>query len=273
MKYKIACAVVIILTLSYNLSGQTNLSFENWSDKGFYEEPDNWQTTNVFAQVGGLVNCTKAAPHSGQYAVALSAGGFNNYQTFVAQTFAIDKKVGSIRFFYHYSGASTDSALVFVAFFKGRTIYDSIIGSATYFLQNNKTWTMAEENVVWLNSQIPDSATIFFGTSRKQNSDTVFVDDVSLSDYKVNLIKSNLNNLILIYPNPVKGQLTVELKVSDGETIKQISIVDMLGKVVRQQEGSFNKQEINVEDLENGIYTVRVHTSKRQIVKTLNVVN
>jgi hypothetical protein len=273
MKYNRICVLVIILTLCNNLSAQSNLSFENWNVNGLYEEPNDWSTSNVLSKIGGLVNCNKGTPHWGQYAVALSASGINDIPAFVAQSFAIDKRIGSIRFFYQYSGTIADSAAVLVLFFKGRKIIDSLVGNLTYYLPYNRSWTMVEEDIVWLNSQIPDSATIIVSTSKKQNSDTIFVDDLSLSVYKVNLTTSNTNNAILIYPNPVKGQFTVELKGSDGEIIKQVSIIDIQGRIVKQQEVSIMKQEISMEDLENGIYTVQVQTSKRQIVKTINVLH
>lgn len=55
-----------------------------------------------------------------------------------------------------------------------------------------------------------------------------------------------------IYPNPVKAELNV---LTDG-TIEGISIYDMTGRMVRQYND--NRSKVNVQDLPNGIYFVRL---------------
>ena len=55
-----------------------------------------------------------------------------------------------------------------------------------------------------------------------------------------------------VYPNPVKEELNV---LTDGTT-EGISIYDMTGKIVRQYND--NRSKVNVQDLPNGIYFVRL---------------
>lgn len=76
-----------------------------------------------------------------------------------------------------------------------------------------------------------------------------------------------LNNTVTLYPNPVNTVMTV--KATDA--MQQISILDLSGKVVAQFAANGLTQEINVENLKAGIYTIQIATaagnSSKQFVK------
>ena len=55
-----------------------------------------------------------------------------------------------------------------------------------------------------------------------------------------------------VYPNPVKSELNL---VTDGNT-EGVSIYDMTGRAVRQYND--NRTKVNVADLPNGLYFVRL---------------
>jgi hypothetical protein len=72
---------------------------------------------------------------------------------------------------------------------------------------------------------------------------------------------------VSIYPNPVNSIMTVQAT----EAMQQIRIVDLTGKVVAAFVGNGLTQEISVDDLKAGIYTLQVVTtagnSSKQFVK------
>jgi hypothetical protein len=72
---------------------------------------------------------------------------------------------------------------------------------------------------------------------------------------------------VSIYPNPVNSIMTVQAT----EAMQQIRIVDLTGKVVATFVGNGLTQEISVDDLKAGIYTIQVATatgnSSKQFVK------
>lgn len=72
---------------------------------------------------------------------------------------------------------------------------------------------------------------------------------------------------VSIYPNPVNSIMTVQAT----EAMQQIRIVDLTGKVVATFVGNGLTQEISVDDLKAGIYTIQVVTtagnSSKQFVK------
>lgn len=69
-----------------------------------------------------------------------------------------------------------------------------------------------------------------------------------------NTIGENVKNTVSVYPNPVKDILTIE---SDYSDVNEVQIVNTLGQLVKEL--TFEGQaEIDVKDLESGIYFVKI---------------
>ena len=82
------------------------------------------------------------------------------------------------------------------------------------------------------------------------------------------------NNTINVYPNPTKDVLYMECGDYEGEIIK-VSLYNIIGQVVKNMElkGSYNQtQEMNVSDLTNGMYLLRMTDSKQQLIKSKRIV-
>jgi len=74
-----------------------------------------------------------------------------------------------------------------------------------------------------------------------------------------------------IYPNPAQDQITIEF-LATSLTVSNINIYDLSGKVVRSYD--FDKKQssnlnLNVSDLSNGVYLVRIESSKGSAVEKL----
>ena len=63
-----------------------------------------------------------------------------------------------------------------------------------------------------------------------------------------------------IYPNPVKNIL----KVEGQEKISSITITDAAGKIVKQEKGGAQNQEVNVQNLVPGMYFIKINNNKAQ---------
>ena len=86
-------------------------------------------------------------------------------------------------------------------------------------------------------------------------------------------IENNKND-IRVYPNPAANTISVEIKTLDHETIQNVSIIDIQGRVVvSNQTDRLLKQEMNISHLPSGIYNLRISTDKRQFVKRVSVVH
>jgi len=80
--------------------------------------------------------------------------------------------------------------------------------------------------------------------------------------------KNNINNRVLIYPNPAKHTATI--KAND---IKQILITDITGKTIINKKITQQQVNINTLELSNGIYLVKVITKTGISVNKLIVKN
>ena len=69
---------------------------------------------------------------------------------------------------------------------------------------------------------------------------------------------------IIIYPNPANSVLNIAYN-----KIKQITIVDALGKTMMQKEaGGTNNMQLNIEQLQKGIYLIRIIDVKNRVHTT-----
>jgi len=79
------------------------------------------------------------------------------------------------------------------------------------------------------------------------------------------------NSAMLVYPNPNNGNFTLDLSSVKGQ-ISNVKIMNMVGGVVYQekvsQTASFNK-DLNLSNLSEGVYTVRIQTNNGDIVKKM----
>jgi hypothetical protein len=78
----------------------------------------------------------------------------------------------------------------------------------------------------------------------------------------VNVNLFSTNNAITIYPNPVRDELTV----TNTENIENVVIYNALGQVVKQFAVNAEQLQINVSDLQEGIYTLRLQNKNGTMI-------
>ncbi len=65
------------------------------------------------------------------------------------------------------------------------------------------------------------------------------------------------NDVLNIYPNPFSHSVTINVSSSEGK-LKEILLMNMLGKVIIHDESALEKIELDVSNLESGTYLLRV---------------
>ncbi|MFD2890623.1 T9SS type A sorting domain-containing protein [Flavobacterium chuncheonense] len=70
---------------------------------------------------------------------------------------------------------------------------------------------------------------------------------------------NELGSTLAIYPNPVKDVLNVK---TDTENIKSVQIYDVKGRVVKDVIVNQNSSQLNVADLESGVYMIKIVTDQ-----------
>lgn len=93
-----------------------------------------------------------------------------------------------------------------------------------------------------------------------------FLDNFSIlsGNVQTSLLSAENNEIkIMIYPNPVKNRLTI----SNIQNINQIDIFDITGKLLQSYLCHMEKEiQIGVENLNKGIYFIRLNYSEKYIV-------
>lgn len=85
--------------------------------------------------------------------------------------------------------------------------------------------------------------------------------------------KGSLNDIntfdaqIKIYPNPVKNVL--HIKINENMNINSISLINIQGQIIRQYDS--NIQQIDVSDITEGVYFIKVSSLKGNITKQITI--
>jgi len=95
---------------------------------------------------------------------------------------------------------------------------------------------------------------------------TVLIENVTFYVDECADVNEIIENVAAIYPNPASS--TVYIEVNEGYNDLKVTITNVLGQVVKQV---YNSLEINIEDVESGIYFVNVLVDGKQIVKKVVV--
>ena len=83
-----------------------------------------------------------------------------------------------------------------------------------------------------------------------------------LNNEMTGISEENIISTFEVYPNPTSHQLSI---VTDQLNINEVHIIDITGKIVKKIILDLNS--INVADLNNGIYIIRVITEKDALTK------
>lgn len=148
---------------------------------------------------------------------------------------------------YRNSGGLLDGALLWT-----NDVADIVTNAAFYsvFVYNNDVYAVGDNGqpIIWKNGVI---------TSLSNNNGSamgVFI--VPSTNTAINKI-ANVNTLI--YPNPTNNSFVI-----DYNGFIQVKIYDMLGKEILTQNAN-GKTEINISNLSNGIYIVKILSENKVI--------
>ncbi len=76
------------------------------------------------------------------------------------------------------------------------------------------------------------------------------------------VIEENCENTFAIYPNPAKEMLTI---INNSNIVTEVEIVNMVGQVVKRFE-IIDKKELNISDLEGGVYFVEMNGVSMKLI-------
>lgn len=143
--------------------------------------------------------------------------------------------------------------------------------SGTNFSSGTATWSFD-----WTAPAAGSGDVTFYGSFNSTNSSSTTTGDIiSLSSLTVSedlttgiADMGEELNVISVYPNPVTDKIFVK-NTADANAVMDVSILDVNGKVVKQSGNLQNNQAIDLTELANGYYMVRIETSEGTLIKRI----
>lgn len=102
---------------------------------------------------------------------------------------------------------------------------------------------------------------------RSQGGNSIYIDDINIGAYPLAVPTYENDISLSLFPNPAQNNLT--LKFAENINDAQVSIVDIAGRLLLQQNLDPSSMSINTADLANGVYSVVVISDNRRWAKKL----
>jgi hypothetical protein len=100
-----------------------------------------------------------------------------------------------------------------------------------------------------------------------KSGNSVFFDNINIGSYALS-VPSYQNDLNFdLIPNPAQNSLRVKMMANTNDAV--ISIVDITGRLLLQQNLDPSNPHINTTELTNGVYTVRMNVEGKSWAKKL----
>jgi PKD repeat protein len=103
--------------------------------------------------------------------------------------------------------------------------------------------------------------------SNLAGSDT-YCDSVTVTEPVAGISKINNNNLMKIFPNPSAGKINIVLNKNEGA---HLVVTNTIGTVLLEDKIDNAQHQINLEDLSNGIYFVKIEQGNEIAIKKITI--
>jgi hypothetical protein len=113
-----------------------------------------------------------------------------------------------------------------------------------------------DERLTEILTQVRDGSDIYFNFYRER---------IEYCGTGVNL--SGLDSEVKLYPNPVTETLNVELEAASFNNAMTVEVLDVTGRSIKTQSFSSENAQINVSELPQGVFFVRVQSGSNSAIK------
>ncbi|MEG2177693.1 MAG: PCMD domain-containing protein [Bacteroidales bacterium] len=173
----------------------------------------------------------------------------------------------TLKGYFKYESVDKDSAEIYIEMYKFENKRRKVVGRGNFICRETvKDWTSFAIPVLYTNDGMPDSITILAVASAGYNFDTLFnckghdnstlwVDDFSLVYSGVG-IENQKTTSVGLYPNPAKE--SIQIKANSDFNGAIFTIYDMSGRSIKQVQLDGQNAEINISEMNNGMYVYRI---------------
>ncbi len=261
-----------------------NSGFENWTNMGTYQNPEQWGTMNNVTASTNVYTATKGTPGSpgtaylkltslnvgGNVVNGIAVSGVLDTITLKPKSgFAYNLRPASLtgKWQHMISGTSQGSITASLTKWNTNTNSRDTIATAKKTLSGMAmSWAAFTINFSYLTGDFPDSCTIFLKASGNApaNQDYLWVDNLALAGSVAGIDNAlPFLNKISVYPNPAHQSLKISLDVSKAHSM-ELELIDESGNIVYLKNiGSkvgLVQQNIEVSEFARGNYILRIKT-------------
>ena len=195
----------------------------------------------------------------------------NSIQDFVLMGSALSYKPDTLEFAYKYTPSGSDSASVFMNLYKGNI--GNIVGIINMQLAASATFKLVKIPVQYYSSLTPDSMNLTFYSGdmiTPQIGSALNVTDVKLvyrsGAHTASVNQTELNNQILVYPNP--SSTKINFNMGDNMVGGIIKIYNLMGSELITSEIGNNSESIDICPLAEGMYVYRIEDKSDKVIAT-----
>lgn len=242
--------IFIFLSFGIAITGYCQLpngGFENWTNKGPYEEPNIWESYNTMYPDWGVVVCEKSTDHTeGAYSLKLTS----KYSSMVSAVvpgwvmlwgYPYGNRPDTFYFDYKYKRYGTDKGGVIRIFFtrfdtsqnKSITLCDKMM----IFQDEVSAWTTATVKLRFNGTSNPDSVFIVFACSDEDYADDstfMMIDNLRFDASHNSLPNSATTERLQIWPNP--AQDFIQYRIPGQKQIKyNLQVINAEGRIVLEK--------------------------------------
>ena len=273
--------VVLVFFFIFKANAQNvpNGDFETWTNFGFYDEPDFWNTSDSIAlalSFGSSHSVTKETVdmHGGSFALKLfpfnspfgtipgiASNGRLDYNNLMVIGGTPDNvRHQTLNGWYKFAPVSNDSCTIAVSLYKWNGSTQIIVAAGAFGTSvPASVYTPFAINLTYTTLDTPDSmqVSIFSSALGASHVGTVLlVDDLSFSGVVSGLPEmDDVVNSLNIFPVPASNDLTIslDLKINLRTTFE---ITDVSGKkmIVHEMNPAKSEEKINIRTLSSGNY-------------------
>ncbi|CAI8222998.1 MAG: Uncharacterised protein [Cryomorphaceae bacterium] len=139
-------------------------------------------------------------------------------------------------------------------------------------LSSNNQWQQFSVDLSSVASQSITRFVIFIDQG-VVNWDLYFLDDFNLSSTPLLINEINESNLINVFPQPAKNNLSIQVKLNNNE-VNTLDLYNSHGKILLSTVLNKNSENINldVSEFKSGIYFIKVHSKNNLYTKKVQII-
>ena len=186
----------------------------------------------------------------------------NGFGTDIATVLALNERALSFSAKYKFNGDNQNPATFEVYATKYDPVLDTTIivgigGTQVNQNTNGNFETIEAEIYYFDDTTIPDSLVVYATYLEGAVGSELIVDDFVLSYTATGIQKSKVKQAT-IFPNPSNSQIQIALNTMDSNVESKVEFYDITGKLVKSTTLQNAQTPININDLNKGIYFLRI---------------